>query len=183
MSTSLLLAEAFSGVFVVEILMGLLLLFFGRKLFWFFVAAVGFLLGLQFAADVISNIQPWLIWLIAIGFGLIGAIFAVLLQKAAIILAGGIAAGLFAMRLVVEFGMAAPIPLIAFFVVGVIAAIVTGMLFEWALIFLSALTGAWLVVDAWAISTNIRFIALVVLLVLGVLVQSYFTSRTSPAPE
>jgi hypothetical protein len=58
---------------------GLLLRFLGRKLFWFFVAVAGFLVGLQFATQYFRGPTP-IVLLIALAAGIIGALLAVLVR-------------------------------------------------------------------------------------------------------
>ena len=63
---------------------GILLLFLGRKLFWLFVAVVGFLLGLTYAPQLLSNQPQSVILTISLITGLLGALLAALLQKLAV---------------------------------------------------------------------------------------------------
>ncbi|HYF36886.1 MAG TPA: hypothetical protein VD994_16435, partial [Prosthecobacter sp.] len=88
----------------VAIVIGLLLVFFGRNLFWIFVAGMGFLAGLQLAPTLVPNQPGWIILLIGIGLGLVGALLSIFLQRLAVALAGGYAGGLLALRLATELG-------------------------------------------------------------------------------
>ena len=72
-------------------LVGGLLLGLGRKLFWFFVAASGFVAGLYIADRVLSIRPEWLVLVIGLVLGVIGAIAAVFIQKIAIGVAGFLA--------------------------------------------------------------------------------------------
>ena len=62
---------------------GVLLLFLGRKLFWLFVAVVGFLIGMTFAPELLPNQPDSVILTISLIVGLLGALLAALLRKAA----------------------------------------------------------------------------------------------------
>ncbi len=53
----------------VAVALGLLLLFFGRKLFWVFVGVFGFLAGVQIAARVAQGQPELILLLIAAGLG------------------------------------------------------------------------------------------------------------------
>jgi len=64
-----------------DIVAGALLLALGRKLFWLFVAIAGFYLGFEVARTLATEQPAWLVWTIAIGAGLIGAVLAILLQR------------------------------------------------------------------------------------------------------
>ena len=45
---------------IISLLIGIALLFFGRRLFWLFVAAIGFAIGLQLAPYLMQDPPPWL---------------------------------------------------------------------------------------------------------------------------
>ena len=48
---------------VVSLLLGILLLFFGRTLYWVFVAVAGFLVGWELAAELLAEQAEWVrIW-------------------------------------------------------------------------------------------------------------------------
>jgi hypothetical protein len=55
---------------------------------------------------------------------------------------------------------------------GVIGAILMGALFDWALIILSSLSGATLIVETFQLETSISLIALLVLLAVGIGIQA-----------
>ncbi|HTG43400.1 MAG TPA: hypothetical protein VK633_02590, partial [Verrucomicrobiae bacterium] len=76
-----------------SVIVGIVLLFFGRRLFWLFVAGAGFAAGLFFARDHFHIQSDWLVLAIAVMADLIGALLAVLAQKLAIGLGGGLAGG------------------------------------------------------------------------------------------
>src|SRR5215468_12781814 len=61
----------------VGLLVGAAILLIGRKLFWLFVAAVGFAVGAELAPQVIHHPAPVVILVIAFVLGLLGALFAV----------------------------------------------------------------------------------------------------------
>lgn len=164
-----------------HIIAGLLLLFLGRKLFWLFVGVAGFLLGAEFGSQLVPGAEQLTVLLISLAVGLVGALLAIFLQKIAIILAGAAAGGLFVMQIVADSGLAAPLPMIGFIVGAIIAAIFVGMVFEWALIILSAITGASLLVLHIPIGTDVRWIAWIVLAIAGIIVQARLNARANPA--
>ena len=63
-----------SSVPIISVLVGCALLFFGRRLFWLFVAALGFAIGLELAPYLSHNPPLWLSLLLSLGLGLIGAL-------------------------------------------------------------------------------------------------------------
>lgn len=160
------------------IAVGAVLLLFGRKLFWLFVAVMGFLLGLQFGAQVMVGASQWVVLAVAIGIGLLGAVLAIVLQKVAVVLAGAAAGGLWALHLAEQAGLASPLPLVAFVVAAILAAILAALLFEWALIILSSLTGASLVVQAVTLTAGAETVLWIVLLVVGIVVQAQLRTRS-----
>lgn len=147
MDTALLIESPFTPW--VGLLVGALLLFAGRRLFWFLVAAVGFALGYQIASGWLGVEEVWVQLLVAVLVGLVGAFLAVLLQRVAIGVAGFlIGGGAAAWFLDTAYGAAAGAQWVGFVVVGLVAAIVAGLLFDAALVVLSALLGASFVVQA-----------------------------------
>ncbi len=154
------------------VLFGGVLLFFGRKLFWLFVAVVGFLFGLEFGTQMMVGAEQWIIWLVALVIGLVGALLAVLFQRVAIILAGAAAGGLFFMNLAVAGGSNSTLQLVAFIGGAIVAGILAAMLFDWALIILSAITGASMITGAFTLSPAVAALIVVVLCILGIVVQA-----------
>jgi len=70
------------------IVLGLVLLVFGQKLFWLFVSIVGFLFGMGFAGLVFPDQAQWVPILFALGAGFLGALLAVVAQRVAFAFAG-----------------------------------------------------------------------------------------------
>ncbi|HEY1789962.1 MAG TPA: hypothetical protein VGJ73_17585, partial [Verrucomicrobiae bacterium] len=79
----------------INILVGAVLLVFGRRLFWLFVGCTGFIVGFDLANSLFPGQSQLLIFLIAIGVGLIGAIAAIFLQRLVVGIAGFFAGGYF----------------------------------------------------------------------------------------
>ena len=157
----------------VAVALGLMLLFFGRKLFWVFVGVFGFLAGVQIAGRFAQGQSELVLLLIALGLGAIGALLAIVLQRIAVAVAGWIAGGYLALRFAAIMGWQAESTLWIVFIIGaVIAAIIVSLLFDWALIVLSALTGAILVSDALPWGQTVAFVAGAILFVLGALTQA-----------
>src|SRR5262245_27959353 len=88
---------------IADIVAGAALLFLGRKLFWLFVAIVGFYFGFEVARALVAEQPAWLLWTIAIGAGLIGAVLAMLLQRVGFALGGFYAGGYIALLAVERF--------------------------------------------------------------------------------
>ncbi len=157
---------------VPQVLVGLALVLFGRKLFWLFVGVVGFLAGMRFGAHLVTGQSEIVIVAIAIGVGLVAALLAIVLQRVAVALAGGLAGGMLAMQIAVALGVKADSVGWIFFVFGaVLAAILVSVVFDWALIILSALIGASIVTNVLPADHAVRLISMIVLFVVGMVVQ------------
>ncbi|MBI5302306.1 MAG: DUF4203 domain-containing protein [Chloroflexi bacterium] len=151
---------------------GILLLTLGRKLFWVFVAAIGFEAGAVFAARVFQRQPEWLTLLVALSVGILGAVLAIVLQNVVVGIAGFVAGGVIAAGVLDLLNLdATPLPLIAFVVGGVIGAIWVALLFDWALIGLSSLAGAITLTNVLLPRGAMAIIAIVVLFVVGVMIQ------------
>jgi len=130
----------------IRILVGAALAVLGRKLFWFFVAAVGFILAFSLASHLLDENSSWLVWLVAVAAGLLGALLATFVQKLAIGLAGFLGGVLFAFSLLdvlsLDLGGWA---WLVYLIAGVLGTALISMVFDWALIIISSLSGAILI--------------------------------------
>jgi hypothetical protein len=164
---------------IVGALIGAVILFFGRKLFWLCVAAVGFAAGVEIAPHLAQEPSPLLALTIALILGLIGALLALFLQKIAIavlgFLAGGKLAGAVAAAFFVQY---AEHSTIIFVIGGIIGAVLLLVLFDWALIVVSSLVGAHLIQSSIVLPPSGSTIVFIGLTVLGVLVQATSLRRS-----
>ena len=165
---------------LVNVLVGAVLLFFGRRLFWLFVAGIGFVVGSRLALDALDGQREWLIVLLALAVGVIGAFVSIFLQRLVVGIAGFLAGGylLYMLALGLEYQSYA---WIAFILGGVIGAILVSLLLDWALILLSALTGATVIVQSVALSESASVIVFLVLMLFGVAIQAAQLPRKPPA--
>jgi hypothetical protein len=158
---------------IVGALIGAVVLFFGRKLFWLCVAAIGFAAGVELAPRLVHEPSALLSLTIALLLGVIGALLAVFLQKIAIgvlgFLAGGKLAGAIAAAFFVHYAQHSTI---IFVVGGIIGAILLLALFDWALIVVSSLIGAHLIQSAIVLPASGSTIVFIGLAVIGILVQA-----------
>lgn len=157
----------------IRILLGALLLALGRKLYWLFVAAVGFAAGFMLVTQVLGSQSEWLIWVFAIGAGVLGAILAAFFQRLAVSLAGFLAGGLIASTLAGSFGLnQASYFWIAFVIGGIIGMVLVSLIFDWALISLSSLAGAVMITGALDLSPSAALLTGLVLVIAGVAIQA-----------
>ena len=77
-----------ASVPIVSALIGVVVLFFGRKLFWLCVAAFGFAAGVELAPQLVQDPTPLVQLSIALVLGFLGALLALFLQKLAVGIVG-----------------------------------------------------------------------------------------------
>ena len=170
---------------IVNLLLGIVLLLLGRRLFWLFVGVAGFLVGMQIAEGFVAGPQGTKL-LIAIAVGILGAVIAIFLQKVAIAIAGFVIGGYITVELLhasalspkvleVIQGTAFSVPYI---IGGIIGAILLFVLFDWGLIVLSSLSGASLIVHSFAVQSHAVRLFFIVLVVAGILVQAQMLHRS-----
>jgi hypothetical protein len=130
-----------------RILVGLLLLLFGRRLYWLFVAAIGFMIGLEMGPRLLPAQPDLVIIVVAFGLALIGALLAIVATKIVLAIVGFAAGGGIAMLWLPDVGRERDVVgLLVYVVAGVIGALLLLVVFDWALVFLSSLAGATLIV-------------------------------------
>ena len=172
---------------MLTVFVGLIILLLGRKLFWLFVAGIGFITGMHVAAGALAGQPGWIVLMIALGSGCVGAVIAVFLQRFAVVLSGFLAGGYLVSNLMSFWGWPmGPFAGLAMMFFGIIGAVAAYHFFDWALIVLSALTGAAVITGTlapWAFSPTLL---LAVLFVVGVGVQAGLLKRDrsrSSAPK
>jgi hypothetical protein len=157
---------------IIGVVLGAAILLFGRKLFWLFVAALGFAVGIEIAAYFMRDPPVWITLLAALGLGLLGALLAIMVQKIAIGGAGFIAGGRLASALLAAFYVDySHYREITFLIGGILGALLLLALFDWVLILLSSVEGAHLVTNGIVLPQNGALILFAALVILGVVVQ------------
>lgn len=153
----------------INIMLGAALLVAGRKLFWLFVLAGGFIAGVQFATNIIKG-PEWLAIVIGLVVGIAFAVLARFLKMFAIGISGFILGGSIINAFAVAVGF--DVSWVSWIIGGVIGVILVSVLFDWALIGLSSFAGATLLVQAINASDIIKDITFIVLLIVGVFIQT-----------
>lgn len=168
---------------VVNTVLGFALLLLGRNLIWLLVGILGFLVGFDLATDFLTGQAQLLIFVIAVIVGLIGAGLAVFLQRLAAGVAAFLAGGYLAMTGAAYLGLdLGDYRWLAFIAVGIIAAILGMALFDWALIVLSALIGAALIVQNLSLAQSFTPLVFIILVVIGIAVQAGLMQRRQAPP-
>ena len=154
-------------------IIGILLLFIGRRLFWLFVACIGFASGYHYAQQIWGIHSPALVLILSIAAGGLGAIIAIFFQKAAIVVAGFAAGGYIVLILFDQFArLPAQMVWLPYIIGGIIGAIILFFVFDWALIVLSTLTGATLIVQMAAFKPWIKIALFLALVFAGMVFQA-----------
>lgn len=170
---------------IVRVLVGLVVLTLGRKLFWLFVGAVGLVVGIALATQFFRGQPDWVILLIALGAGLVGALLAIFLQQVAIGLAGFVGGGYITLYLLNVLGWGpGRYAWLPFVIGGIIGIVLVVALFDWALIILSSLTGASLIVQGTHFRPALTGLVFILLFIVGVAIQARLmhSDRSKPAP-
>lgn len=163
---------------VINLILGGALLVAGRKLFWLFVGAAGFVTGIQLATRF-SQGPDWLALLIGLIIGIIFALLAIFLQAVVIWIAGFLAGGyvLSVMATTLGIGLSGATTWIVYVIGGILGVILVSLLFDWALITLSSLVGASLVIQSFFPQGASGGILFVILFLAGVLIQGSILRR------
>ena len=163
---------------LLSVIIGLVVLFFGRKLFWLSVAAIGFAAGFEVAPHFVHQPSPLLAFTFALVLGFIGALLALFLQKVAIGIAGFLAGGRLGTAIAAAFFVQHANYSTAIFVIGgIIGAILLLALFDWALIVLSSVVGAYLIESAVVLPQTGTAILFIVIAAVGIVIQAMAMRR------
>jgi hypothetical protein len=164
----------------VRIVVGLGVLTLGRQLYWLFVAGVGFVVGITLANRLLDTPSAVVALLVALGAGLVGGLLALFLQRVAIGLAGFLGGGIFALNLIDVLQVELRPEWIPFLVGGIFGAVLVAATFDWALVVISSITGAGLIVQAVSLARPLALLLFFALIVVGIVIQaSQFQRRTS----
>jgi hypothetical protein len=156
--------------------LGLILLLLGRRLFWLFVALVGFLLGMELTWVILGEQPKWVMLFIGLGTGLIGALLAVLVERVAFALAGFYAGAYLALIGAQSFGVGGN-TIILFAAGGLIGAVFAALIMDWVIIVLSCLAGAGAIVVSLGLDQMLSLLVFLVLAVAGTFFQAKIMVR------
>jgi hypothetical protein len=176
------------------VLIGVLLLLLGRRLFWLFVAAAGFVVGLELGPLILPHQGELFTLLVALGLGILGAMLAIFVQKLAISVAGFIVGGYIAASFVPPLllhagfhlgssGITHPATWVCFLVGGILGAWMMMTFFNLALVILSSLQGAHMIVHGLPTPRGYASIIVVILAVIGIAIQFGTYRRSSTSKE
>lgn len=162
----------------INLVLGSALLLAGRKLFWLFVGAAGFITGIQLATRF-SQGPDWLAIVIGLIIGVIFALLAIFLQAVVIWIAGFLTGGyvLTALAAMLGIDVSGVTTWIVYIIGGILGVILVSLLFDWALITLSSLAGSSLIVQSFSPGGATGGLLFIILFLAGVLIQGSILRR------
>ncbi len=166
---------------ITNIAIGIVLLFLGRKLFWFYVGALGFIIGFDVVNKVLAGQSAMMILAVAIAIGLFGILLAIFFQKLAIGASGFFAGGYLAFTFLGPMNLVSQeLAWIIFFIGGLIGGFLAILLFDWAIIILSSLMGSLLILQAAGLKDSLLTVCWLVLAAVGMAIQARLLAMTHP---
>ena len=159
---------------IISFLIGIVLLLWGRRLFWVFVGAVGFFAGFEAAGSAFAGQGEGAALTMGLFCGAAGIVLALVFQRLAIILAGAAGGGVLCANILLAFvpGAADLMTGIVFLLGAVIGGVLVNFAFGAALIFLSSAIGAMIIANSLPFEETVRYAAFLAAVVTGLLVQS-----------
>jgi hypothetical protein len=154
------------------VLLGIVLLLVGRRLFWLLIASLGFLFAFTLVQRMSPEMSQPLHWVLAIAAGLLGALLAIFAQQLAVGAAGMLFGGYATLWILERYGVdLGNWEWVALVAGGILAAVLALLILETALVVLSSILGASLLVGASRLQGMPAVVLFVVLTTVGVAVQ------------
>ena len=158
--------------FAAGVAVGIALLLWGRRLYWLFFATIGFLIASLLAQWALPGENAaWWWWMIPLFVGVIGAFLSVFLQKMVIRL-GGLLTGAYLGYFLSEPFLQEPWPWVSLGVGAVLGFFMVLYLFNGALILLSSLLGAMVLLEPMDAKPEVRLAITGALVLVGCAFQS-----------
>jgi hypothetical protein len=162
----------FFGSRLIALVAGAVLLAAGRRVYWLIVGLVGFVLGFTLTAEVLEG-PEWVMLVGGLIAGILASGLAVFFQKVALTVAGFLIGGMAVLWWAEQMGWGEPWWVFAMAgAAGLVGAFLTRSVFEVALIVLSSVFGATLVLEALQRPVGQISPLLVILVAAGVLIQA-----------
>lgn len=163
---------------IIYLIVGILFLTFGKRLFWLFVGCAGFIIGFEYGGTMTGIRDPWIILFVAVFTGAVGAVFACFVQGIAIGMAGFLVGGFSAINLLELLGLVNYQHFWSVYIVGgIIGLILMFLIFDYAIIFLSSIAGAFVVVQALSLIPPVKTIVFLILAMAGAVFQASALQR------
>lgn len=155
------------------IIAGIILILFGKQLFWLFIGIAGFFFGADLAAVYFQGASRGTQLILSVFLGIGCAVLAIFLKRVAIAVGGFMVGSYGLITLFDDFGWYTPSRHPILFIIGGVAGgILATIFFDPALIVLSSFFGALLIVETLPFLPVIKLIILVILCFAGIMAQS-----------
>ncbi|MDX2111728.1 MAG: DUF4203 domain-containing protein [Verrucomicrobiota bacterium] len=151
-------------------IIGLVLLVWGRRLFWLLVGCAGFLLASQLCNEYLAAQATWIRIAISITAGLVGIILALMIQRLAFAIAGYYAGVTCGLLVLAHYGNPADERVFTI-IGGLLGALLAMLLMDHVIILLACLIGANAILDLFTLTPLIHTISFIVLVVAGFIFQ------------
>ncbi|MEE2778106.1 MAG: DUF4203 domain-containing protein [Acidobacteriota bacterium] len=152
--------------------LGVVLILFGRKLFWLLLGTLGFLIAFRLVTQFADDTPELMVWVLAGGVGVAGAVAAIFLQRIAAGVAGLLFGGYAVMWLLDFYAVGlGNIEWLIVLVGAVVAAALAVAVLEETLMVLSSILGAALLVAVSGLDAVAGAIFFVALVIVGITAQ------------
>lgn len=166
-----------------DVIFGGALLLAGRRLFWLFVGAIGFIVGVELSIRLFRGSEVFSI-LAGLVLGLVFALLAVFVESVAIVISGVLGGGYIAVSVATLLGLKTDaLTGIAFIVGAILGLVLILVLFEWAVITISSLAGAAMVISGLRLNAAASAGLYLILVLAGVIIQGLAMRRGSITPH
>ena len=162
---------------IIPFLVGGALLLFGGRYYWLVAAGVGFLFGANIGSAPDGGVVTGSAIAMGLLFGFIALVASVLVTKFALAATGFIVGGVFFVQFLTAIEWSLCSNFAAFLVGGIFGMIFVLLAQDWALIFLSVITGAGIIVNALDLDPESANFVYVVLVIVGFVVQLFLKRR------
>ncbi|MBE2221078.1 MAG: hypothetical protein IAF02_06030 [Anaerolineae bacterium] len=164
---------------LIALLVGGALLFFGSRYYWLVAGGVGFLFGTNLGSAPDGGVITGSALAMGILFGFIAAVASVFITKFALSISGFVMGGILMVRFMEALGWDLGSTFAAFLIGGILGLVLVIVSQEWALIFLSVITGAAIIVNVLVLDPASAQFVYIVLVILGFTVQLFLNRRKS----
>ena len=162
---------------LIALIVGGVLLLFGGRYYWLLAGGVGFLFGANLGSAPDGGVITGSAIAMGLLFGLIAAVASVMVTKFAIGITGFLVGGIFMVRFIEALGWDLGSTLVAFLIGGTVGFFFVVIAQDWALIFLSVITGAAIIVNQLNLDPSSSNFVYIVLVLVGFGFQLFLKRR------
>jgi hypothetical protein len=148
------------------------MLLVGRRLFWVFIGSIGFISATEFAMTNLSTQPEWLMVLIGLAIGFVGATLAIFFQSGAIAFGGILGGGYLGLLAARYINFSNQTALIALVIIGAVIGLITLILvFDYALIGISSIAGSLILAEGIDFEGFLFWVMVVGITTFGIFIQ------------